>query len=125
MDARSIRQSTADSYRSTWRCHVAPVLGSRDVAKTSREDVISLIKSTGGSAPKKVRKVLAMAGDVAVAAGWIAVSPAGEAIKAALPAAARVSSGEQHPSMPHAMIAGWFRTLADSPGRRCAARAGV
>ena len=115
MDARSIRQSTADSYRSTWRVHCAPVLGGRDVAKTSREDVINLIASTSGSAPKKVRKVLAMVADVAVAAGWIAASPAGAAIKAALPAAARQSSDGQYASMPHAMIAGWFRTLADSP----------
>ena len=115
MDARSIRQSTADSYRSTWRVHCAPVLGAVDVAKTSREDVINLIASTSGSAPKKVRKVLAMAADVAVAAGWIAASPAGAAIKAALPAAARESSDGQYESMPHAMIAGWLRTLADSP----------
>ena len=115
MEARSIRQSTADSYRSTWRVHCAPVLGAVDVAATSREDVINLIAGCSGSAPKKVRKVLAMAGDAAVAVGWIAASPAGAAIKAALPAAARESSGEQHPSMPHAMIAGWLRTLADSP----------
>ena len=115
MDARSIRQSTADSYRSTWRVHVAPVLGGLDVATTTREDVISLIAGCSGSAPKKVRKVLAMAGDVAVAAGWIATSPAGDAIKAALPAAARQSSGGHYSSMPHAMIADWLRTLTDSP----------
>ena len=115
MDARRIRPSTADSYRSTWRVHVAPLLGGRDVAKTTREDVISLIAGCSGSAPKKVRKVLAMAGDVAVAAGWIAASPAGDAIKAALPAAARQSSDGHYSSMPHTMIADWLPTLAESP----------
>ena len=115
MTAREIKQSTADSYRSTWRVSIAPTLGARDVARTSRQDVISLITSLSGSAPKKARKVLAMAGDVAVSLGWADTNPADyRAIAAALPAIARNGSkSEGRRALPHAEISAFLANLPD------------
>jgi len=115
MSTREIKESTADSYRSTWRVSIAPALGSRDVARTSRQDVISLIVSLSGSAPKKARKVLAMAGDVDVSLGWADTNPADyRAIAAALPAIARNGEkSEGRPAMPHGEIAAFLANLPD------------
>lgn len=113
-DTREIEPTTMASYASTWRCHVDPVLGSRDVAKTSREDVIALITSKTGSVPNKVRKLAAMLGKLAVSLGWIAVNPADGDINAALPKSARQTTDGRRRAMPYAELGAFLAELPET-----------
>ena len=73
----SVRASTLRGIDSTWRQHVQPVLGARDVTATTREDVIDLIAGREGSAALKVRKLTREIGALAVSLGWLSASAAG------------------------------------------------
>lgn len=110
-DQWSGRRGTMDGYRSTWRVHIEPAFGSRDVAKTSRQDVITFICSRTGSVPGKVRKLMAQLGNVAVAMGWADVNPANGEIKVALPAAAKTTTTGRRRALPHGDVAAFLAAL--------------
>ena len=111
----SVRASTLRGIDSTWRQHVQPVLGARDVTATTREDVIDLIAGREGSAALKVRKLTREIGALAVSLGWLSASPAGPEIDTALPTTAKRASDGRRRAMPHAMIGEWLRSLTAGP----------
>ncbi len=111
----SVRASTLRGMDSTWRQHVQPVLGARDVTATTREDVIDLIAGREGSAALKVRKLTREIGALAVSLGWLSASPAGSEIDTALPTTAKRASDGRRRAMPHAMIGEWLRSLTAGP----------
>ena len=108
----SVKASTLCANDSVWRKHIAPVLGSRDVASTTRENVINLIVGIEGSSAVKVRTLARETGALAVSLGWAPANPAGKEIDTALPVTAKRQGDGQYRAMPHTMIAGWLKTLA-------------
>ena len=113
--AGSVRPSTLRAAESTWRQHVAPALGAVDVASTTRETVIDLIASIGGSSALKVRKLTREIGALAVSLGWVSANPAGPEIDTALPTAAKRRGDGRRRAMPHTMIREWLSSLTAGP----------
>ena len=111
----NVKASTLCANDSVWRKHIAPVLGSRDVASTTREDVINLIIGIKGSSAVKVRTMAREIGALAVSLGWAPANPAGKEIDTALPVTAKRQGDGQYRAMPHTMIAGWLRGLTAGP----------
>ncbi len=91
------------------------MLGSRDVASTTRENVINLIVGIQGSSAGKVRTLAREIGALAVSLGWAPANPAGKEIDTALPVTAKRQGDGQYRAMPHAMIAGFLRGLTAGP----------
>ena len=114
VETREIKPATLASYRSTWRVHVEPRIGNRDVSRTTREEIVTLIKDANGSGGNKTRKLLSMVGDCAVSMGWVTVHPADRAILAALPVAARTATEGRRRSMPHAEIPAYLDALPEN-----------
>ena len=110
--AGSVKASTLCANDSVWRKHIAPVLGSSEVASTTRENVINLIVGIEGTSAGKVRTLAREIGALAVSIGWAPANPAGKEIDTALPVTAKRQGDGQYRAMPHAMIAGFLRTLA-------------
>ena len=113
--AGNVKASTLCATDSVWRNHIAPVLGSREVASTTRENVINLIVGIQGSSAGKVRTLAREIGALAVSLGWAPVNPAGKEIDTALPVTAKRQGDGQYRAMPHAMIAGFLRGLTAGP----------
>ena len=111
----SVRPSTLRAAESTWRQHVAPTLGARDVTDTTRETVIDLIASIGGSSALKARKLTREIGAMAVSLGWVSANPAGPEIDTALPTTAKRRGDGRRRAMPHAMIREWLSSLTAGP----------
>ena len=109
--AQTARESTLRATDSVWRVHVAPTLGARDVARTDRETVITMIAGIKGSSANKARKLTREVGALAVSLGWIAANPAGAEINVALPVAAKRTTEGRRKAMPFTEIAGWLAAL--------------
>ena len=115
METREMRPSTADAYRSLWRVNVAGPLGARDVARTTRQQVIDAIMGCKGSSTgNKVRKLMQAVGKVAVSLGWADQNVANGETAAALPTAARRRTDTHHEFLPHGEIAGWLAALPNT-----------
>lgn len=112
----------AGQWLATLRLHAFPRLGERSVAAIDTAGVMAVLTPIWHGKPATARRVRQRIGKVmqwAIAQGWRADNPAGEAIAAALP---RRGGGERHyRALPHGEAAAFAAALRAS-GARPAAR---
>ena len=106
----------ASQWQSTLRAYVFPRLGQRSVADITTADIMSIISPIWLSKPETARRVRQRISTVmkwAVAQGYRADNPAGDAIGAALPRH-NGKAKSHHQALPHGEVAAAIQTVRGS-----------